>query len=178
MSDQYLGEIRMAGFNFAPIGWATCSGQLLPISQNTALFSLLGTYYGGNGTSNFGLPNLQARAAMGYGNGAGLSQRIWGETGGEYSVTLLSNQMPQHNHPAACISGAGSLDSPNVPGNAVWAADGAGRGINLYATATTTTAMNPTDVQVNGGNQPHNNMQPCLAITYIIALQGIYPSRN
>jgi microcystin-dependent protein len=177
MSDQYLGEIRMAAFNFAPIGWATCSGQLLSISQNTALFSLLGTYYGGNGTSNFALPNLQARAAMGYGNGAGLSQRFWGETGGEYSVTLINNQMPQHNHPAACISGGGSLDSPNVPGNAVWAADGAGRGVNLYATVTSTVSMNPMAVQVNGGNLPHNNVQPCLAITFIIALQGIYPQR-
>jgi microcystin-dependent protein len=178
MSDQYLGEIRMAAFNFAPVGWATCSGQLLSLSQNTALFSLLGTYYGGNGTSNFALPNLQARGAMGSGNGVGLSQRFWGETGGEYSVTLNNNQMPQHNHPVACMSGPGSLDSPNVPGNTVWAADGAGRGINLYATATTIVPMNPMAVQVNGGSLPHNNVQPCLALTFIIALQGAYPTRG
>jgi microcystin-dependent protein len=178
MSDQYLGEIRMAGFNFAPTGWAQCNGQTMSISQNTALFSLLGTNYGGNGTSTFGLPNLQASAPMGAGNGSGLTPRIQGEIGGQYTVTLISNQIPPHNHPVACISGGGSLDSPNVPGNTVWAADGAGRGVNLYATATSTVAMNPQAVQPAGGNQPHNNMQPCLAVTFIIALQGIYPSRG
>jgi microcystin-dependent protein len=178
MSDQYVGEIRMAAFNFAPVGWATCSGQLMSIAQNTALFSLIGTYYGGNGTSNFALPNLQARAPVGYGNGAGLSPRIWGETGGEYAVTLTISQMPQHNHPAACISGGGSLDSPNVPANTVWASDGAARGVNLYATASTTNMMNPMAVQVSGGSLPHNNVQPSLGITFIIALQGVYPPRS
>ena len=177
MSDQYVGEIRMAGFNFPPLGWAQCNGQTMSISQNTALFSLLGTYYGGNGTSTFGLPNLQASAPMGAGNGSGLTPRTWGETGGEPTVTLLSTQMASHNHPVACMSGPGSLNSPNVPGNAVWAADGT-RGIDLYATTTTTVGMNPQDVQPAGGNVPHNNMQPCLAVTFIIALQGIYPTRG
>jgi len=177
MSDQYLGEIRMAGFNFAPTGWAQCNGQTLPISQNTALFSLLGTNYGGNGSSTFGLPNLQASAPMGAGNGAGLTPRIQGEIGGEYTVTLLSSQIPQHNHPVACMSGPGSLNSPNVPGNAVWAADGS-RGVDLYATSTSTVAMSPQAVQPAGGNLPHNNMQPCLAVIFIIAMQGIYPTRG
>jgi microcystin-dependent protein len=142
------------------------------------LFSLLGTNYGGNGISNFGLPNLQASAPMGAGNGAGLTPRIQGEIGGQNAVSLLSNQNPVHNHPAGCISGGGSLNSPDLPQNAVWAAEGSGRGINLYATATSTVAMNPTAVVVAGGNQPHNNMQPGLTVTFIIALQGIYPSRG
>jgi microcystin-dependent protein len=177
MSDQYLGEIRMAGFNFAPLGWAQCNGQLLSISQNTALFSLLGTNYGGDGRSTFGLPNLQGSAPMGAGNGSGLTPRVQGETGGETSVTLLTTQMASHNHPVACISGPGSLNSPNVPGNTVWAADGS-RGVNLYATSTSTVAMSGQAVQVTGGNQPHNNVQPCLTVTFIIALQGSYPTRG
>src|SRR5580658_3763466 len=107
--DPFLGEIRMVGFNFAPNGWALCNGQLLSISQNTALFSLLGTTFGGDGKSTFGLPNLQAVAPMGYGTGTGLTPRTWGETGGEYSVTLLQTQMAAHNHGVACISGAGTL---------------------------------------------------------------------
>jgi microcystin-dependent protein len=177
MSDQYLGEIRMAGFNFAPLGWAQCNGQLLSISQNTALFSLLGTNYGGDGRSTFGLPNLQGSAPMGAGNGSGLTPRVQGETGGETSVTLLTTQMASHNHPVACISGPGSLNSPNVPGNTVWAADGS-RGVNLYATSTSTVAMSGQAVQVTGGNQPHNNVQPLLTVTFIIALQGMYPTRG
>jgi len=179
MSDQYVGEIRMVGFNFAPNGWALCNGQLLSISQNTALFSLLGTTFGGDGKSNFGLPNLQAVAPMGYGNGAGLTPRSWGETGGEYAVTLLQTQMAAHNHGVACISGAGTLDSPNVPGNTVWASEGTQRvPPPLYAAAATLVSMNPAAVQNNGGNQAHNNMPPNLTITFVIALQGAYPTRG
>jgi microcystin-dependent protein len=179
MSNQYVGEIRMVGFNFAPNGWALCNGQLLAISQNTALFSLLGTNYGGNGTSNFGLPNLQGSAPLGYGNGGGLTPRIWGETGGEYTVTLLQSQMASHNHGVACISGAGSLNSPNVPANTVWASDGTQRvPPPLYAAPGTNVGMNPAAVQLTGGNQPHNNMPPYLTVNFIIALQGIYPPRS
>jgi microcystin-dependent protein len=178
MSDQYLGEIRMVGFNFAPLGWALCNGQLLNISQNTALFSILGTTYGGNGTSNFALPNLQASAPMGYGNGGGLSPRTWGETGGEYAVTLLQNQLASHNHGVACLAGGGSVNSPTAPGNSVWASDG-GRGAPpLFAVAATNVSMNVADLQITGGNQPHNNMPPYLAVYFIIALQGAYPPRN
>jgi microcystin-dependent protein len=177
MSDQYVGEIRMAGFNFAPVGWAQCNGQLLALSQNTALFSLLGTYYGGDGKSNFALPNLQAAAPMGAGNGTGLTPRYQGETGGETKVTLLSSQMASHSHPVACISGPGSLNSPNVPANTVWAADGS-RGVDLYAAQATAVPMSGTALQTAGGNQPHNNLQPLLTVTFIIALQGIYPSRG
>jgi microcystin-dependent protein len=179
MSDQYLGEIRMVGFNFAPTGWALCNGQLLNISQNTALFSLLGTTYGGDGKTNFALPNLQASAPMGYGNGGGLSPRTFGETGGEFAVTLLQTQMPAHSHGVACISGAGSLDSPNVPANTVWASDGTARvPPPLYAAAATNVSMNAAAVQNTGGNVPHNNMPPYLAVYFIIAMQGIYPPRG
>jgi microcystin-dependent protein len=180
VSDQYLGEIRMVGFGFAPKGWALCAGQLMSISQNSALFSLLGTTYGGNGTSNFALPNLQALAPMGYGNGGGLSPRTWGETGGESAVTLLLSQLASHNHPVNCISGAGSLDSPNVPANTVWASDGTARVppalyVNLKPNGV---PMNAAAVQNTGGNVPHNNLPPYLTVYFIIALQGIYPSRN
>lgn len=176
MSDQYLGEIRMVGFNFPPIGWALCNGQIMSITQNTALFSLLGTTYGGDGKSTFALPNLQASAPMGYGNGGGLTPRSWGEIGGEFAVTLQANQMPVHNHGVACISGSGSLNSP---ANAVWAsAKGDRVAPPLYAAAATAVGMNPTDLQITGGNQLHNNMPPFLAVFFVIALQGMYPTRN
>jgi len=179
MADQFLGEVRMVGFNFAPVGWALCNGQLMSISQASALFSLLGTNFGGDGKSTFGLPNLQASAPMGYGNGGGLTPRTWGETGGEYVVTLLQTQLPSHSHGVACISGAGSLDSPNVPANTVWASEGTQRvPPPLYAAAATNVNMNAAAVQNTGGNQPHNNMPPFLAVYFIIALQGIYPSRG
>ena len=178
MSDQYLAEIRMVGFNFAPTGWALCNGQLMSISQNTALFSLIGTYYGGDGKSTFALPNLQGSAPMGYGSGNGLTPRTWGEMGGEYQVTLLQNQLPAHSHGVACIGGGGSINSPTAPANAVWASDG-GRGAPpLYAAAATNVNMNSAALQITGGNLPHPNMQPFLAVYFVIALQGIYPQRN
>ncbi len=175
MSDQYLGEIRMIGFSFAPVGWALCNGQILSITQNTALFALLGTTYGGDGKSNFALPNLQASSPTGYGNGGGLSPRTWGETGGETAVTLLPSQLPSHNHGVACISGAGSSNSP---ANSVWASAEGRVPPPVYAAAATNVAMNPAAVQNTGGNQPHNNMPPYLTIYFIIALQGIFPTRN
>jgi microcystin-dependent protein len=176
MSDQYLGEIRMVGFNFAPVGWALCNGQLMNISQASALFSLLGTSFGGNGTSNFALPNLQALAPMGSGNGSGLSPRTLGETGGESTVTLLSSQMPSHTHGVNCINSAGSSGSP---ANNVWAAASGGRvPPPVYAAAATNVGMNPAAVQNTGSNLPHNNMPPYLAVYFVIALQGIYPTRN
>ncbi len=179
MSDQYLGEIRIVGFNFAPVGWALCNGQLMKISQATALFSILGTSFGGDGSSTFALPNLQASAPMGSGNGGGLSPRVLGETGGEFAVTLVQAQMPSHNHGVACISGAGTLDSPNVPGNTVWASDGTQRvPPPLYAVSGINGAMNNAAVQPSGSNVPHNNMPPYLTVYFVIALQGIYPSRN
>jgi len=178
MSDQYLGEIRMVSFNFAPLGWALCNGQLMSISQNTALFALLGTNYGGDGKSTFGLPNLQASAPMGYGNGGGLTPRFWGETGGQFAVALLLNQLPSHNHGVACIAGAGSINSPTAPANGVWASDG-GRGAPpLFAAAATNVPMNLADLGLTGGNLPHNNMPPYLTVYFVIATQGIFPQRS
>lgn len=166
----------MAGFNFAPVGWAQCNGQLLPISQNTALFSLLGTFYGGDGKSTFGLPNMQGCAPMHFGSGAGLSQRDIGETGGETAVTLLSSQMPLHPHVAqnAAASTAGTPGPTVIFG-------GGGRGKEpAYAPASTanTVKMSVRAVGTAGNNQPHNNMPPYLTVNFIIALQGVFPPRS
>jgi microcystin-dependent protein len=176
MADQFLGEIRMVAFDFAPTGWALCNGQILPISQNTALFSLLGTYYGGNGQSNFALPNLQGNAPMNQGNGIGLTPRVLGETGGETLVTLLASQMPAHTHTAqnGAASNAGAPGPPAVFG-------GGGRGKALaYAPASTPSAvqMSPQALGATGGGGPHNNMPPYLTLNFVIALTGIFPSRS
>jgi microcystin-dependent protein len=174
--DPYVGEIRMVGFNFAPTGWAVCNGQILPISQNTALFSLLGTQFGGNGTSNFALPNLQGCAPMHFGNGAGLTPRNIGEVGGETAVTLLSSQMPSHTHAAqnAAASTAGTPGPTVIFG-------GGGRGKEpAYAPASTpnTVKMSVQAVGTAGNNQPHNNMPPYLTMNFIIAMNGVFPPRS
>ena len=175
MSDQYVAEIRMFAGNFAPTGWALCNGQLLPISQNTALFSLLGTNYGGNGTSNFQLPNLQGSAPLGSGQGLGLSPRVQGQTGGEPTVTLLTTQLPSHTHAAQAAS-YGGLDSP--AGN-VWGEAMLGKTpLNIYAAGPGTTPMNAGALSGVGGSQPHNNLPPYLCVTFIIALTGTFPPRN
>lgn len=174
MSNQFVAEIRIFPFNFPPVGWAFCNGQIIPISQNTALFSLLGTTYGGDGKSNFALPNLQGRAPMQQGQGPGLSFRQLGEMGGEPSVTLLSSQNPSHNHGVNCASNDGQQPSPL---NNVWG-DGGGRGIKAYATvAGNAVAMNPGAIGFSGGNLPHNNMPPYLTLNFCIALQGVFPAR-
>jgi microcystin-dependent protein len=175
MSDQYVGEIRMVGFNFAPIGWALCNGQILSISQNTALFSLLGTQFGGNGTSTFALPNLQGISPLGQGNGAGLTPRVIGETGGEPTVTLLQSEIPSHTHSAQ----AGTASNSDAPGPTTIFGDG-GRGKpDAYAPASGPAAsMGVVAVGSAGGSQPHNNMPPYLVSNFVIALQGIYPSRS
>ncbi len=175
MSDQFLAEIRIFCGNFAPTGWALCDGQIMSISQNTALFSLLGTTYGGNGTSTFALPNLQGSAPMHSGQGPGLSLHDLGETGGEQTVTLLDSEMPAHTHEAQAYAGAGGQG----PAGNAWA-DPNQRGISAYApnSANNPVLMSPNSVSVNGGSQPHNNMMPYLGLTFIIALQGIYPPRT
>jgi microcystin-dependent protein len=172
MSDQFVAEIRIFACNFAPKGWAFCDGQLLPISQNTALFSLLGTTYGGNGQSNFALPNLQGRVPMHPGQGPGLSLRNLGESAGEDTVTLLATELPTHAHSANCNAGLGDQYGP--PGN-YWATDAGGN--NEYDTSPTTT-MAAGAVQIAGGGQPHNNLQPYLTLNFCIAMQGIYPARS
>jgi len=178
MSNPFLAEIRMFTGNFAPKGWAQCNGQLLPISQNTALFSLLGTFYGGDGKSTFALPNLQGSAPMNPGQGPGLSLHDLGETGGESAVTLLQTEMPAHSHAANCLSTAGDSNAPNGNTWAATAGTGRGGGPPNYSTAGPTTPMSAVATSVSGGSQPHNNMSPYLAVTFIIALQGVFPPRS
>ncbi len=173
MAEPFLGEIRIFGTNFAPYGWQMCNGQTLPISQYTALFSLLGTTYGGNGTSNFLLPNLQGNFPMHWGQGTGLTLRDIGETGGEASVTLLSTQLPSHNHPVNCAT----TDGTESPSGAVFG--GGGRGKQpAYAAGPASVAMSGSAVSSVGGGQPHENRPPFLVMNFCIAMQGIFPSRN
>lgn len=178
MADPFVAEIRMFGFNFPPTGWAFCDGQILPISQNTALFSLIGTFYGGNGQTTFALPNLQGAAPLLAGQGNGLSMRDQGASGGEAFVTLVESEMPSHSHSLRCGTAVGTSPSPS---NAVWAAARLGRlGVNTYATAPggTPPQMSGAALPVAGGGQPHNNMPPFLTLNFCIALQGIFPPRS
>ncbi len=177
MSDPFVAEIRIFPFNFAPKGWAFCDGQILPLSQNTALFSLLGTTYGGDGKSNFALPNIQGGGAMHAGQGPGLSLRDLGETGGEQTVTLLTSEIPQHQHQfGGSVATGGGATTPT--GN-IWAEAPAGRGgfVNIYGTPANV-ALNPNCLLPTGGGLPHNNLQPYLTLNFCIALQGVYPPRT
>ncbi len=175
MSDQFLGEIRIFPFNFAPTGWAVCSGQLMPISQNTALFSLLGTYYGGDGRSTYALPNLQGNAPLNFGQGAGLSLYDLGEQGGEPNVTLLQTEMPAHSHGAMAYAGPGGQ---NPAPTMTWS-ELTQRGQVAYTpSAPQNVQMNPLALSMAGGNQPHNNLPPYLTLNFCIALQGVFPARG
>ncbi|GAA5036642.1 phage tail protein [Microbacterium fluvii] len=177
MSDPFVAEIRTVGFNFAPRGWALCSGQLLPISQNTALFSLLGTTYGGDGRSTFALPNLNGAMAIAPGQGPGLSQRDLGETSGSATVTLLESEIPAHTHGARAVAGAATTGDP---AGATWANPRYGRVTRpAYAAAgSSPTTMSPQALTIAGGSQPHNNLPPYLGMYFVIALQGVYPPRG
>lgn len=178
MSSPFVAEIRIFGFQFAPKGWAFCNGQILPLSQNTALFSLLGTTYGGDGRSNFALPNLQGSAPLQQGQGPGLSLRDLGEQAGEQTVTLLNTELPAHTHGAASANavGGGTLLSP---ANNIWANPSTRRAtVNMYAAGPGNAPMDPLALAVAGGSQPHNNMQPYLCLNFCIALQGVYPPRT
>ncbi|MCK8501372.1 MULTISPECIES: phage tail protein [Myxococcus] len=174
MSEPYIGEIRMFAGNFAPRGWAFCQGQILAIAQNTALFAILGTTYGGNGQTTFALPDLRGRYPMQPGQGPGLSPRTLGEQGGSETVTLISNQMPQHTHSLNVSSQQGDTETPV---GTVLAADNNGTIFN-YRAAPIDGTMNPAAIGIAGGSQPHNNMSPFLCLNFIIALEGIFPSRN
>jgi microcystin-dependent protein len=178
MSNPFLAEIRIFTGNFAPKGWALCDGQLMPISQNTALFSLLGTTYGGDGKSNFALPNLQGCAPMQAGQGPGLSLRDLGETSGEQTVTLLQTEMPAHSHTAQALSTGGGNNDPT---NNVWGDPHVGKAkdpIYTPSVPANNVQMNPFGTSIAGGNLPHNNMPPFLGLTFIIALQGVFPARS
>jgi microcystin-dependent protein len=176
MSDPFVAEIRIFGFNFAPTGWALCNGQILPISQNTALFSLLGTTYGGNGQSTFALPDMQANAPMHPGQGPGLSLHDLGETGGSEFVTLLESEMPLHNHNIATHNlDAGGLQNPAPAVNLAKSSQG-----NAYQTnaSANLTQLAFQGLAPAGGSLPHNNMMPFLVLNFCIALQGVFPPRT
>jgi microcystin-dependent protein len=173
----YVGEIRIFGFNFAPLGWATCDGQLLSIAQNTALFSLLGTNYGGNGTTTFGLPNFQGDTGVNQGQGAGLSQYFVGQQSGTTTVTLNQTNLPSHNHAINTLGAGTSKQNLHAPTNAAFL--GTSLPDKLYAkTVTPTLAMAPQAIGPSGQGQPHDNMQPYEVLIFCIAMVGVYPPRS
>jgi microcystin-dependent protein len=174
MSDQFVAEIRIFPFNFPPTGWAFCDGQLMPISQNTALFSLLGTTYGGDGKSTFALPDMQGNAPMQPGQGQGLSLRDLGEMGGSDSVTLLESEMPSHTH---TIMADASLANLNAPSNLRTLSRSSGGTLYQGTTNQNIVQMAFQALSPAGGSLPHNNMQPYLTLSFCIALQGIFPAR-
>lgn len=167
MSEPFVGEIRMGGWNFAPVGWAMCNGQLMPIAQNETLFALIGTTYGGDGQTTFGLPDLRGRLPVHVGPGFALAQQ-----GGSETVTLNSNQVPGHSHSFMCSTSNGTQHDP---AGYVPAAFPRGR---AYIQGTAATALASGSIQPGGGGQPHDNMQPFLCITFIISLFGVYPSQT
>jgi len=174
MADPFVAEIRIFPFNFAPKGWAWCDGQLMPLSQNTALFSLLGTTYGGDGKSNFALPDLQGRAPMHPGQGPGLSLHDLGETGGSETVTLLESEIPAHSHGLLAVGGFNGTN--NDPTNGVPAKGDAG--LLPYTPSGPSLMMAPEAIAPAGGDQPHNNLMPYLTFYFCIALQGVFPPRG
>jgi len=165
MSEPFLSEVKIVSFNFAPRGWALCNGQLLPINQNQALFSLLGTTYGGDGRVNFALPNLQGSIPIHFGNGHDL-----GERGGEENHTLPNSEMAEHTH---TFGASNAAPNQGLPTGNMWASNS-----GAYSSASPDSSMNPASISSAGGNQPHTNMQPYLVLNFIIALQGIFPSQN
>lgn len=173
MANPFLSEIRIVSFNFAPKGWAFCNGQLLSIQQNAALFSLVGTFYGGNGTTNFQLPNLQGQVPLMYGTSFSGDSYTIGEVGGQVNHTLISTEIPSHVH---TMQGSNTAGTTGTPTNAALAQPSSAIG-NAYGPAASLTTMAPQAVANTGGSQPHSNQQPYLVMTFIIALQGIFPSR-
>jgi len=182
MSSPFVAEITIFAFNFPPAGWALCQGQLLPISQNTALFSLLGTMYGGDGKSTFALPNLQDQTAVSFGQGPGLSQYFQGENAGVDTVTLLNTEMPAHSHffNASTNPGTTVTSSSNQLGLAQLGTKQNSFNANIYSTNPTkaTTALSPFAISIAGSSLPHNNMQPYLTLNFCIAMQGVFPPRG
>jgi len=177
MAEAFLGEIRMVGFTYAPRGWAFCNGQLLPISQNNALFALLGTTYGGDGQYTFGLPDFRGRVPIHPGQSPGTSNRQLGEQGGVENVTLLAQQMPFHSHNVNVSTTEANASSPQGNFNAVSTDPNSLNVVNSYS-GSANGNLNPSAISPSGGNQPHENVQPFTCVNFIIALEGIFPSRN
>jgi microcystin-dependent protein len=177
--EPFVGQITLFPFNFAPRGWASCAGQIIPISQNTALFSLLGTMFGGDGKSNFALPDLRGRVPVGQGQGPGLSNYDIGSVQGVEAVTLLASQAPPHSHPFQAVAAQATTNAPN--GALPAQGHGTGRGapaVNTYAPLTTAVPLASGQVALAGNGQPHNNLEPYLTLNWCIALQGVYPPRS
>jgi microcystin-dependent protein len=174
MSDPFVAEIRLVGFNFAPTGWAFCDGQLLPISQNTALFSLLGTFYGGDGKSTFALPNLQDSVPIQQGQGQGLSEYVLGQQAGTQAVTLLTTEMPIHTHQASASIDDAQFQAPESDRELATSSPGFAYQSNDSSSLTN---MNPQTLGNAGQSLPHNNVQPSLVLNFVIAMQGIFPQR-
>jgi microcystin-dependent protein len=172
MADPFVAEIRMFCGNFSPVGWAQCNGQLLPISQNTALFSLLGTFYGVDGKSTFALPNLQGSSPMHFGQGQGLSDRVLGEQSGSEFVTLLESEMPAHTHTAF---GKTALGNAQLPSGQTWAGSSIAK---QYVNTAPNIQMAFQALSIAGGSLPHNNLPAYLVVNFIIALQGVFPPRG
>ncbi len=180
--EPFLGGIYLVGFNFNPTGYQMCNGQLLPISQNTALFSLLGTFYGGDGQTTFALPDLRGRVPVHQGQGSGLSPYEVGEVTGSENITLTTSQMPAHSHSIEASNTAGTTNLPAGAFLATGASLGSGPNASALKSYSSTTtplvALNAASVTTIGGGQPHSNLQPLLVVNFIIAMQGIFPSRN
>jgi microcystin-dependent protein len=177
MSDPFVGQIQSFGFIFAPRGWALCDGQLMAISQNPTLFSLLGTTYGGNGTSTFGLPDLRSRVPMHVGTSPAGNTYVQGEIGGEENVSILSSNLPSHNHGFTGTTATATSADP-LAGSALASIASTRTADFYYASDATTQSLNSNSISTVGGNQPHTNIQPYLTINWCIALQGVYPSRG
>jgi len=186
MSEPFLGQVEIFSFNFPPKGWTTCGGQLMLINQNQALFSLLGTTYGGNGQTNFGLPDLRSRVAIGRGQGQGLSSYVLGEKLGEEAHTLIVNEMAAHNHSLNADSATAATNNTNAPSTSVVLGNTAGKqsgvanpfALTLYASGTPGGTLDTHSIGIGGGSQPHTNIMPYLTLNFCIALQGIFPSQN
>jgi microcystin-dependent protein len=174
MAEPFIGQIITTGFNYAPISYALCNGQPMSIAQNTALFSLIGTTYGGDGVQTFNLPDLRGRTSINQGSGPGLTNRVIGELGGTTTVTLLSSEMPAHSHSVLASGLPGTSLSPS----GIYFSLDAGESASTYSSGTPTGNMNPQMLGLAGGNQPHNNMMPYLVISFAIALEGIFPSHS
>lgn len=178
MAEPFLAEIRIVAFNFPPRGNAFCDGQILPINQNQSLFSLLGTTYGGDGRTTFGLPELRGRVPIHTGTAPGGSNHVLGQKGGEENVTLNGGQLPSHTHDFEVVTTDATDQFPLHPSQNMGGSRLAKATTNMYGTGGTQQALNPASVTAVGGGQPHTNMQPFLAVNFCIALQGLFPSRN